>query len=170
MQEALGLHGAAFQESLPAIIAWLHGERKRCSASEMQLKSCYSRLLFLLSRCSRLLTTDDDEHDSGSFDSSPCVFASSTAGAGQTGGGRTQSCKVSRNRVCLNPNLVQLLCARDLDGSNSSSTYAGGGGDAGSSCPLQEAAATAGEASSIATGAAKARRCRRKSAFGKYRC
>jgi hypothetical protein len=50
------LSDAAFQDSLPDIISWLHGQRKSCSPQQARLKSCYSRLLFLLSRCSQIVS------------------------------------------------------------------------------------------------------------------
>lgn len=86
VRESLGLEDGEFQHSLPTIISWLHGERKSCSStsssrSQAQLKSWYSRLLFLLSRCSRLLTTDvPDTSGSGST----LLSVSAAGAAGQT--------------------------------------------------------------------------------------
>lgn len=79
VKESLGLADADFQHSLPTIISWLHGERKSCSSSQAQLKSWYSRLLFLLSRCSRLLTDNTDS--SAPVSSSSNVLAGPGVGA-----------------------------------------------------------------------------------------
>lgn len=64
MGEFLSLGDAAFQSSLPEVIKWLHTERASCSTSQARLKSLYSRLLFLLSRCSRLLVSEAEEQPS----------------------------------------------------------------------------------------------------------
>lgn len=64
MGEFLSLKDASFQASLPEVISWLHHERACCSHRQARLKSLYSRLLFLLSRCSRLLISDAGEQPS----------------------------------------------------------------------------------------------------------
>lgn len=61
MDEFLTLGDSAFQSSLPEVIRWLHNQRAGCGSNKACLKSLYSRLLFLLSRCSRLLSSEADQ-------------------------------------------------------------------------------------------------------------
>jgi hypothetical protein len=83
--ELPSLSDAAFQDTLPDIIAWLHGQRKSCSPQQARLKSCYSRLLFLLSRCSQLVSNSsggaERGHSSGSAAAAAAGEGSSSSGS-----------------------------------------------------------------------------------------
>jgi len=189
--ESLGLQDAAFQHSLPAIIAWLHGQRKRSSSSQAQLKSWYSRLLFLLSRCSRLLTNDDDE-EYVSSSSSNCPSSgrmATVAAAGQaavsqerraclSSSSGSQCYGLNRGPASLSPKLQELLRVGVHDTASAAGKGRSPTSPGGSSRPQLQAcgrpgaaAAAAAEGPGIGSSAASrshAARSRRKSAFGEY--
>ncbi|WIA44427.1 hypothetical protein OEZ86_007188 [Tetradesmus obliquus] len=81
------LSDAAFQDSLPDIISWLHGQRKSCSPHQARLKSCYSRLLFLLSRCSQLVSNGSGGRERPYDDRDGVPAAAAAGGAAGSGSG-----------------------------------------------------------------------------------
>lgn len=191
VMESLGLQDATFQHSLPAIIAWLHGQRKRSSSSQAQLKSWYSRLLFLLSRCSRLLTNDDNEEYLSSS-SSNCPSSGRIAAAGQAAVSQERRVSYSssssqcygsnRGPASLSPKLQELLRvgAHDTASAAGNACSPSSPGGLGSStrpqlqaCSRPGAATAAAAAEGPGNGSSAASRShparsRRKSAFGEH--
>jgi hypothetical protein len=184
--ELLALGEREFQRSLPGIIEGLHGQRKACGPARQQTKSCYSRLLFLLSRCSRLLTGEEGGSD-GVAGAPPGVTAAAAAAAPsdaqQLAGLRTRSAIMGASSSstgsafaaasCLNAKLQQLLqcddaCSLAAAGHSTAAAEVGGaGGGTGvgqrSSCHSEEPAAA------VEASPHKAK-ARRKSAFGAFVC
>lgn len=156
--ESLGLVDASFQRSLPSIISWLHGERKACSSRQSQLKSWYSRLLFLLSRCSRLLTTDEEGVDAAGSGSAAQIDGGTAAAAITAMLGSSQGCSAASSSQ-VSPKILQLLgrsapflggVGAALGGDERSSSAvaavapAGSGTDASSGVSVGAAAASSG--------------------------
>lgn len=197
--ESLALPDAAFQHTLPTIISWLHTQRKACGNSttnacgassacgnssasgsgdrHVHLKSWYSRLLFLLSRCSRLLTTGDDAASDG-VSSSSGMFVSTCADDSACGGGAlnpkgqgaaglgssTQQGNGSATGTSrVSPKVLQLLwkgalaaAGRGLLGTKDSSSGSSGSGHDSSTSACTAAAAAAGTVGGGGAGDARA--------------